>query len=45
MIRAQLRSTIGILECWNDGKMGSGKTGSWFIEKISLHLEVNNFKR
>jgi hypothetical protein len=25
---------IGILECWNNGKMGSGKMGCWVNGKI-----------
>jgi hypothetical protein len=28
--------TIGIMEWWNYGKMGSGKVGNWVIIKFFL---------
>ncbi len=37
-----LRSTIGIVEYWNDGIMGFGKMGNWFVGKIILtRHEIN----
>jgi len=30
-----------MLECWNDGIMGPGKMGQWFIGKIPLDKDIN----
>ena len=30
-----------MLENWNDGIMGSGKKGRWFIGKIPLDMEID----
>ena len=32
------------LEYWNDGTMGSGKMGQWFIGKIPIGMEGVNTK-
>jgi hypothetical protein len=34
-----------MLEYWNDGTMGSGKMGQWFIGKIPLDMEGVNIKQ
>ncbi len=31
-----------MLEYWNDGIMGFGKMGQWFIGKIPLDMEIDN---
>ena len=33
------------MEYWNDGIMGSGKMGQWFIGKIRLDMEIKNVNR
>jgi hypothetical protein len=34
-----------MLEYWNDGTMGSGKMGKWFLGKIPLNMEIDNVNR
>jgi hypothetical protein len=39
---APLRSAVGILECWNNGIMGSEKMGHWFGGRIHVDRETIN---
>jgi len=34
-----------MLECWNNGIMGSGKMARWFIGKIYLDNEARNIQK